>query len=111
MSGKGSAGTDRWQRIRAHLDRSDYLFAAIFAVFAVVYFYDVFRGDSPYVHLKADASSLASFAAAMDHPGLFAGDAILDDPRHFDYYPTIHVPAIAMLFDTEANRHLEGKRS
>ena len=87
-----------WQgRFGRHIDRRDLLITVAFAVFAAVYFHDVFRGDAPYVHLRADASSLASFAAAMDHPELFAGDAILDDPRHFDYYPTIHVPAMRWL--------------
>lgn len=101
MSGEGSAGTGRLKtgsrRVRVNLDRSDYFIVAVFSVFSALYFYDVFRGDSPYVHLKADASSLASFAAALDHPELFVGDAILDDPRHFDYYPTIHVSAMRWL--------------
>ncbi len=101
MSSAGSATARRpraWlERARNHVGRSDYLITAAFAVFAILYFHDVVRGHVPYVDLKADASSLASFAAALDHPDLFAGDAILEDPQHFDYYMMIQVPVMRSL--------------
>ncbi len=85
------AGLERgWRRI----GRADLLIAAAFAAFAILYFLDVSRGDHPYVYLRVDASNIAGFAAALDHPELFAGDGLLADSRHFSYYRTIHVPLL-----------------
>lgn len=49
------------------------------------------------VTLTGDAANIASFAAALDHPELFAKDPLLSDPGNFAFYFTIHVPIIRLL--------------
>lgn len=47
--------------------------------------------------LKGDAANIASFAAALDHPGLFDGDMVLNDPKNFKFYATFHIPLLRLL--------------
>ncbi len=85
------------RRFGRQVDRPDLLITAAFAAFAILFFLDVFRGDSPYVYLKHDASNYAAIAAALDHPEHFAGDAAFDDPEKIRSYLTIHVPMLRLL--------------
>ncbi|OQB56743.1 MAG: hypothetical protein BWX98_01732 [Candidatus Aminicenantes bacterium ADurb.Bin147] len=47
--------------------------------------------------LGSDAANIASFAAARDHPALFADDALLKDPKNIAFYRTLHIPLIRLL--------------
>ncbi len=49
-------------------------------------------GEYPF--LGSDAANIASFAAALDHPQLFAGDPLLKKPANFAFYQTFHIPYI-----------------
>jgi hypothetical protein len=42
--------------------------------------------------VEGDLGSIASFAAALDHPECFTRDAFLADSRNFNWYATLHVP-------------------
>jgi hypothetical protein len=45
----------------------------------------------------SDAANISSFSAALDHPELYAGDALLNNPANFAFYSTIHLPLIRMM--------------
>lgn len=76
----------------------DLVVVVLFLLFTLVFFLNHHRGVRPFVALGGDAANLAGFAAALDHPNLFAGDAVLGDPRHFEYYNTVHIPILRALF-------------
>ena len=46
---------------------------------------------------SSDAANIASFSAALDHPQLFANDALLSNPANFSFYSTLHIPLIRIL--------------
>lgn len=46
---------------------------------------------------SSDAANIASFSAALDHPGSFANDSLLNNPANFSFYSTLHVPLIRAL--------------
>ncbi len=75
----------------------DLALVAVFALFAIFFFVDRFRGVTPFAFLDGDAANIASFVAATDHPELFAGDEVLGNPQHFKYYRTIHIPLLRWL--------------
>lgn len=41
-----------------------------------------------------DAANIATWAAALDHPGCFAGDGSIGDPANFRFYWTVHLPGL-----------------
>ena len=49
------------------------------------------------VNLTSDAANIASFAAASDHPRLFARDSSLFNPSGQRFYVAFHVPATRLL--------------
>ena len=51
----------------------DFVVVALFALIAIVLFVDRYRGVTPFVFLDGDTANIATFAAALDHPELFAG--------------------------------------
>lgn len=69
----------------------------VLALFSVLFFVDRFRGVTPFVFLDGDAANIASFAAALDNPEHFVGDAVLGDHQHFRYYLTYHIPLLRWL--------------
>ena len=68
-----------------------------FALFAAAYFLGRWQGVHPFPYLGGDASNIASFAAALDHPERFARDAAMGDPSHFGFYFTVHLPLLRWL--------------
>jgi hypothetical protein len=54
-------------------------------------------GTHPFPFLFEDASNIASFAAAIDHPDRFVRDPFLGDPTNFGFYVTLHVPLLRAL--------------
>jgi len=68
-------------------------FAAItFGIFSFLW-----RGAAPELTIAGDAANIAGFAAATDHPDLFAGDELLNSHSNFAFYRTIHIPLLRWL--------------
>jgi O-antigen/teichoic acid export membrane protein len=82
-----SPGVNRW----------DWLAVLIFLAFAVVYFLGRLQGNYPTVVLTGDGGNIASYAAALDHPGWFQADPVLGDLKTIGIYATIHIPIIRAL--------------
>jgi hypothetical protein len=75
----------------------DWLFVLIFLAFAVVYFLGRLQGNYPVVILTGDGGNIASYAAALDHPGWFQTDPALGASNNIGIYATIHIPLIRAL--------------
>jgi hypothetical protein len=48
-------------------------------------------------YIDSDAQQHAAFAAALDHPDVFARDPLLGDAKNFGWYKSIHIPLIRLL--------------
>ena len=68
-----------------------------FLAFAVVYFLGRLQGNYPMVILTGDGGNIASYAAALDHPGWFQADPALGELNNIGIYATIHIPLIRAL--------------
>ncbi len=75
----------------------DGLAVLAFLAFATVYFLGRLQGNYPVVILTGDGGNIASFAAAMDHPGWFQADPALGASNNIGIYATIHIPLIRAL--------------
>ena len=49
------------------------------------------------VILSGDGGNIASYAAALDHPGWFSSDPVLGNSNNIGIYATIHIPLIRLL--------------
>jgi hypothetical protein len=88
----------RWQKSALPgVNCWDWLFALIFLAFAGVYFLGRLQGNYPMVILTGDGGNIASYAAALDHPGWFQADPALGDSNNIGIYATIHIPLIRAL--------------
>lgn len=85
------------RRAPRRFNRWDALALATFLAFAVLYFLGKLQGNYPLVVLTGDAGNIASYAAALDHPGWFAADPVLGDPANIGIYATLHIPLIRLL--------------
>ncbi|MBF0436254.1 MAG: hypothetical protein HQL77_12890 [Magnetococcales bacterium] len=67
--------------------------------FLIALSFQLFRisGQPDIVNLDHDASVLASFAAAMDHPDAFKNDILLSDKMNFQFYNTVHMSVLRTL--------------
>ena len=63
----------------------------VFGVYAALLFIGCIQGDFPIVPLGGDSANTASFAAGLDHPELFHGDMLLENPRNLFVYSTFNV--------------------
>jgi len=90
-------GRDPGLALRRRLNRWDWLAAGSFLVFAALFCLGRLQGNYPLVVLSGDAGNIASYAAALDHPGWFDADAVLNDPGTIGVYATIHIPLIRAL--------------
>jgi hypothetical protein len=79
------------------INKWDWLAVLIFFAFAVVYFLGRLQGNYPVVILSGDGGNIASYAAALDHPGWFQADPALGDSNNIGIYATIHIPIIRAL--------------
>ena len=68
-----------------------------FVFFASLYQINRMAGNSFSLFYASDTASLAGFAAAGEHPELFAGDELLADRDNFSFYSTIHLPLAKMI--------------
>src|SRR5690606_24640272 len=84
-------------RAASRVSARDGLVAGGFALYAAAFQWGRWWGESPFPFLGPDAANLASWAAAADHPGAFAGDSALADPAKLRFYATIHVPLLRLL--------------
>jgi len=86
------------QRFPSHgVNRWDWLAVLTFFVFAIVYFLGRLQGNYPVVILTGDGGNIASYAAALDHPGWFQADPALGASNNIGIYATIHIPLIRAL--------------
>jgi len=81
----------------AGINRWDWVAIFTFLIFAVVYFLGRLQGNYPVVILTGDGGNIASYAAALDHPGWFQADPVLGDSKNIGIYATIHIPIIRAL--------------
>lgn len=86
-------------RFGGRVNTLDVIVVCAFALCAFVYHMGNWHGLHPYPLYSADASNIAGFAAALDHPELFEGDEVLGDPSNFGWYLTFHVPLLRVLED------------
>lgn len=96
-----AAGTGKGvvsRRFAPVVGRRDALVVAGFLLYAAVFQLGRWRGFTPFVFLGGDAANIAGYAAALDHPQLFAGDSALGDPEELSFYATIHIPLLRALF-------------
>ena len=70
---------------------------AAFAVFSLLHFLDRWKGASPYVFLGGDSAEVSAYAAALDNPHLFVGDALFGDLGNYGTYAVLHVDVIRWL--------------
>jgi hypothetical protein len=82
---------------RPNVNRRDYLAAAAFLAFALIYFLGRLQENYPVVILTGDAGNIASYAAAQDHPDWFTIDPALGDSNNTGVYATLHIPLIRAL--------------
>jgi len=82
---------------------SDLAAVLVFAAIAAAFYHARTAGSTPFTDLTSDAGNIASFAAAYDHPELFEGDGLLDDPDNFRFYATIHIPLTRALARATGN--------
>jgi hypothetical protein len=82
---------------RIALNSFDAAAVMFFCVLATGLFLLHGNGEYPFVWLGSDASQLASFAAARDHPEKFANDVLLADPANYRFYATVHIPLLRWL--------------
>jgi O-antigen/teichoic acid export membrane protein len=83
--------------VPAGVNRWDWLAVLAFLAFAMVYFLGRLQGNYPVVILTGDGGNIASYAAALDHPGWFQADPALGDSNNIGIYATIHIPLIRAL--------------
>jgi len=69
----------------------------LFLGMAVFMFLSKIQGDYPHIVMGGDAGNIISFAAALDHPEYFSGDALLNDLNNFRIYATVNIPFIRWL--------------
>jgi hypothetical protein len=79
------------------INRWDWLVALAFLGFAGLYFLGRLQGNFPVVILTGDGGNIASYAAALDHPGWFTSDPVLGNSNNIGVYATIHIPLIRLL--------------
>lgn len=75
----------------------DGLILVAFALFSALFFLSFIQTDYPYVKLSSDGATIASFAAAYDHPQMFVGDPVLGDRNRFGIYQALIIPLIRFL--------------
>ena len=80
------------------INRWDLAFTLVFLAFAGVYFLGRLQANYPIVILTGDGGNIASYAAALDHPGWFQADPALGNSSNIGIYATIHIPLIRALY-------------
>ena len=81
-----------------NINRWDGAFTLVFLVFAGIYFLGKLQANYPTVILSGDGGNIASYAAALDHPGWFQADPALGASNNIGIYATIHIPLIRALY-------------
>jgi O-antigen/teichoic acid export membrane protein len=81
----------------SRINHWDWLAVLAFLAFAGLYFLGRLQGNYPLVILTGDGGNIASYAAAIDHPGWFKNDPALGDSNNIGIYATIHIPIIRAL--------------
>lgn len=88
------AQADRWPTF----NRLDWVILSVFLIYALLLFLGTLQDNYPNMLLKGDAGNTASFAAGFDHPELFQGDMLLNDPKNIMVYSTFNVFFMRLLF-------------
>ena len=70
----------------------DGLCIALIVIFAALFTLGTpWNGNMPFIFLHEDGGTIATMAAALDHPRSFAGDLLYGDPADIATYKTAHV--------------------
>jgi hypothetical protein len=75
----------------------DILLGILFLAIALFLFLSRIQGDYPHIITGGDGGNILSFAAALDHPEYFKGDALLNNLDNFSIYATLNIPLIRWL--------------
>jgi len=75
----------------------DILVVLFFLLIALFMFLNKIQSTYPHIIMGGDAGNIISFAAALDHPEYFKGDALLNNLNNFSIYATINIPLIRWL--------------
>ena len=73
------------------------VFISILSCYSILYTLGRWNGTTPFIFLKSDASTIASFAAALDHPKEFSNDFMLFPLSNVQQYISVHIPIIRFL--------------
>jgi hypothetical protein len=76
----------------AHSKIVDVLVILSFAIFAFLYYVARTHLESDFLCLDSDASRIASYCAALDHPDHFENDFFLSESDHFRWYSSAYIP-------------------
>ncbi len=79
-------------------DLRDWLVILVFLLFAAFYFMARLQRSLPAPLVWGDSANIASFAAALDYPQNFQGDALLHDLDNIRIYSTIQIPLIRLFY-------------
>ena len=78
-----------------HLRLCDILIILTFLLFAIICHTGRTCAPPPIIDFtNSDAGNIACFSAGLDNQELFKGDMVLENPKNYSYYMTIHVPLI-----------------
>lgn len=75
----------------------DILVVLFFLAAALFLFLSSIQGDYPHILMGGDGGNIVSFAAALDHPDYFKGDALLNNPENISIYSTVNIALIRWL--------------
>ncbi len=79
------------------VNRWDLVVLLAIAGYALAFQLGRWQAHSPFTQLAGDAGNIASYAAALDQPNLFAADSSLGDPRQLRFYAAVHVHILRLL--------------
>lgn len=72
----------------------DMFFVFSFFVLSILYTLGRWNGNIPFIYLGSDASTIASFAAALDNPINFINDFMLNPLSNNNSYIALHIPLL-----------------
>lgn len=75
----------------------DALCISLVVIFAAIFTLGRWNGNTPFIFLYEDAGTIATMAAAVDHPQTFAGDFLYGNQANISTYKTAHVSIVRAL--------------
>ncbi len=72
----------------------DGIILGTFLIYGLVLYLSDIQGSYPNPVLASDSANIASFAAAVENPGLFQKDELLSNSKNLQSYSTINIPIL-----------------